>query len=250
MTAYYDSYDYPSYWEGREYEHQSEVHAINEFLKKIPKIKTVLEIGAGYGRLTPIYYYRSAKVILTDPSSKILKIAKNNLQNKKIKYIQSKLENLPNKIRAHSVNLIVLVRVLHHIEDLDFAFSTINNLLTQNGYFLLEYANKRHLKALFSELFHGNLMFLLDIFPKEVKSKKKIKYKLPFRNYNPDLIRERLYKNGFKIIDTRSVSNIRSPFLKKLIPLDLLLLIEKILQKPFSGIYLGPSMFVLVKKVN
>jgi hypothetical protein len=53
MPAAYDTYDYPSYWEGRDYEHGSEEIAIKGFLNRIAKIKTALEIGAGYGRLVP-----------------------------------------------------------------------------------------------------------------------------------------------------------------------------------------------------
>jgi len=250
MSAYYDSYDYPSYWESRSYEHNSEVYAISEFLNLIPKIKTILEIGTGYGRLTPIYYYRASKVILTDPSAKLLKMAKDNLTNYKIKYIQAKLENLPSKIRSNSVNVVILVRVLHHIDDLDNTFFIINKIIAKNGFLILEFANKRHLKALFKELTHGNLTFLHDIFPIDVPTKKRIKHKLPFRNYHPDLIKEKLKISGFRIVDTRSVSNIRSPLLKKLIPLDMLLFLEKMLQKPFSYPKLGPSIFILAKKVN
>ena len=88
MKAPYDTFDYPSYWTKRDYEHNSEVFAIQEFLKKIENIKTVVEIGAGFGRLTPYYSFRAKKTILIDPSSKLLRLAKENLDSEKIKYIQ------------------------------------------------------------------------------------------------------------------------------------------------------------------
>jgi len=75
MAAAYDTYDYPGYWIGREYEHEAEIFAIKSFLKKIPVIKNVVEIGAGFGRLVPAYFFRARRVVLTDPSSKLLKIA-------------------------------------------------------------------------------------------------------------------------------------------------------------------------------
>ena len=64
MPAAYDSFDYPSYWEGREYEHNSELIALRRLISLIPKIDTLLEIGAGFGRLTPEYLYRAKRIIL------------------------------------------------------------------------------------------------------------------------------------------------------------------------------------------
>ena len=58
MPAAYDNYDYPAYWKGREYEHSSEFLAIKEILLKIPKVDRSIEIGAGFGRLLPIYQFR------------------------------------------------------------------------------------------------------------------------------------------------------------------------------------------------
>lgn len=249
MAAAYDTYDYPSYWEGRDYEHQSELIALNAFLLKIPKIKVVLEIGSGFGRLTPSYIFRAKKVILTDPSARLLKLARSRFSLKKVKFIQSRLETIRKKIRKGSVDLVILIRVLHHIEDIDEAFYQINRMLTKNGFFVLEFANKKHLKAMLSEIFKGNLTFSHDIFPKDLISKRRKKY-LPFKNYHPDFIKEKLIENGFKIIEVRSVSNIRSTRAKKILPLEFLLILEEVLQKVLSFFYFGPSIFILAKKVE
>src|SRR3989344_3743876 len=249
MPAAYDTYDYPSYWEGRDYEHKSEVIALKSFLEKIKSIDTILDIGAGYGRLSPLYLFRSKKIILSDPSAKLLKIARNISISKKVKYIQSKLENLNSKIKKGSVDVILLIRVLHHIKDLDEAFFTFNRLIKKGGYLILEYPNKKHLKATFLQLFKGNITFPFDIFPKDLRSKKSIrKNDLPFVNYHPDFIKELLKNYGFKIVESRSVSNIRSPYLKKKIPLEVLLFFEKCLQNILSYINFGPSIFILAKK--
>lgn len=249
MPAGYDTYDYPSYWERREYEHYSEVSAIKSFLAKIPEIKTVLEIGAGFGRLTPNYVFRAKRVVLTDPSAKLLKLAKKQNPDKKVKIIQSKLENLKDKVRGKSADLIVCVRVLHHIKDLDKAMFQASRILKRKGYFILEFPNKRHAKATVSEMLKGNLTFLLDIFPKDVRSpKSKKENTLPFLNYHPDVVFEKLKDHGFNILQVRSVSNIRSGFIKKLIPTDVLLFIEKHLQRPLASVYFGPSIFILAQK--
>ncbi len=249
MSAAYDTYDYPAYWIGREYEHFAEIIAIKAFLEKIPKIRSILEIGAGYGRLTPSYAYRAKRIILTDPSKNLLDIAKKSLPKRKIKFLKAKVEDLPEKIPPHSIDLIILVRVLHHIEDIEKMFSVIKKISKRNGYFILEFANKRHLKATIEEFIHGNFTFLLDIFTKDISTSLK-KDSLPFNNYHPDRISYLLKKYGFKIVDMRSVSNVRSPFLKRLLPTELLLAIERNLQRPLAKIFFGPSVFILAKNTN
>ncbi len=251
MPAAYDTYDYPSYWEGREYEHQSELIAVSKFLQKIPRIGKTLDIGSGFGRLVPSYFYRAERIILADPSAKILKLAREKFNSPKIRFIHSKLENLDKKIKKNSVDLILLVRVLHHLENPDLALEKIASFLRSNGYLILEFANKRHGKSLLLEFFRGNFTFIMDIFPKEVGvTKKTKKKKIPFKNYHPDVIKEILRKNGFKIIEIRSVSNIRSPFIKKILPLDLLVFFERNLQRLLAKFYFGPSIFILAKKIK
>ncbi|QQS38374.1 class I SAM-dependent methyltransferase [Candidatus Woesebacteria bacterium] len=249
MSAHYDSYDYPSYWEGRTYEHEAEVSAIKYLLNKIAHIRTVIDIGAGYGRLSPLYIHRARKIILTDPSSKLLKIARLKLPNKKVIFLQAKAETLPDKLRKKSADLVICVRVAHHINDIDTLLKITNDLLVNNGYFIFEFANKRHLKAIFSEFIQGNFTFALDIFPIDLRSKRaKKQHTLPFVNYHPDVIKRKLVQNGFVIKEVLSVSNIRSAFLKKHMSVNNLIEIEKLLRKPFSKFSLGPSVFILARK--
>lgn len=249
MSAAYDTYDYPSYWEGRDYEHGSEVIAIKGFLEKIPKITKILEIGAGYGRLVPSYLFRAKRTILTDPSSVLLKLARENLQDKNIKFIHTGIENLPNKIRGKSVDVVILVRVLHHLDDTDKAFAIIHKILKNRGYFVLEFANKCHFKATLLEFLRGNFTFAHEIFPKDLRTKRsKKKGDIPFLNFHPDVIKDKLKEAGFNIITTRSASNFRSSFLKNILPTSLLLSIEKFLQPILAKVNFGPSIFILVQK--
>jgi ubiquinone/menaquinone biosynthesis C-methylase UbiE len=250
MSAHYDTYDYPNYWIGRDYEHGSELIALKNFLSKIKKIDTLIEIGAGFGRLTPTYLYRAKKVILTDPSAKLLKIAREEFERKKnVCTIQSCLESLPRRLKKGSADTVIMVRVLHHIKDLDAALASIYKILKPGGYFILEFPNKAHLKATIYQLLHGNLTFRFDIFPADIRShKSKCQKTIGFMNYHPDVIQEQLDTAGFELIEKRSVSNIRSPFLKRLFPVDALLSLEKLVQKPLSFINFGPSIFLLARK--
>lgn len=250
MPAAYDTYDYPGYWEGRKYEHDSELLAIKTLLAKIPKIGSLLEIGAGYGRLTPSYLYRARRVILSDPSAKLLKIARQSYgKNKKVTFIQSGLENMPNKARGGTYDVVIMVRVLHHIEDIDSAFVIIHKLLKKRGYFILEFANKRHLKATLREFLKGNFTFPIDIFTKDARSARAVKRgDIAFLNYHPDMIEYKLESHSFKVKDKLSVSNIRSATVKKFLNTETLLVFEKYLQKLLGVFYFGPSIFVLAQK--
>lgn len=250
MPAAYDNYDYPAYWKNRGYEHASEFLALKKLLTRIPKVEKSIEIGAGFGRLLPAYQFRVKKILLSDPSAKLISKARNRYRhNKRVEFIQSTLQNLRNKRKIKNFDLCIMVRVLHHIEDIDEAFQTISDLLKNKGYFILEFPNKSHLKASVKQIFKGNLTYPLNIFPLDIRSKKNIKKNtLPFINYHPDQIIERLKHSGFDIIEIRSVSNIRSTFIKRFLPASLLLDIENLLQIPFSKLNFGPSFFVLAQK--
>lgn len=187
---------------------------------------------------------------MTDPSARLLSAARKNLSNKRnIVFVQSSWENLKTKFKAKSIDLAIMVRVIHHIVDPDKAILTVNRLLKPGGYFILEFANKSHIKATIKELSKGNFTYLMDISSKDIRSAKSIKQKtLPFINYHPDTISRILKNNGFSIKYKLSVSNIRSPFLKKMLPVNTLLGLEKLLQEPLAKVNFGPSIFILAQK--
>lgn len=248
MPAAYDTYDYPSYWQGREYEHGSDVIAIKSFLKKIAKITVALEIGTGFGRLVNTFYHRAKKIILTDPSSKLLSLARKSFPKRNISFLNITIENIPNKIKRGSCDLVICVRVLHHLEDIDLAFSVCESLLKRKGYLICEFPNKCHFKALISEYLRGNFTFASDLTTKDLRGDINKDKAIPFYNYHPDYITKKLIDSGFKIVEKRSVSNIRIPFLKRLFPVSLFLSLESLLQKPLASINFGPSIFLLAQK--
>lgn len=250
MSAAYDSYDYTAYWDDRTYEHESEVATIRDLMGKIPEINRILEIGAGFGRLTPYYMFRARSVSVTEPSIKLLNQAKKRLNNyKNITFTQSTIENLPNKFRPRSFDAIIMVRVFHHISNITKALQTMEKLLTPDGYVIFEFANKMHFKAVITNLLKRNFAFIKDTQSVDVRSEKSKKAKtIAFLNHHPQIVLDELKNAGFKVLEVRSVSNIRSPLLKKHLPISFMLWIEKLIQKPLSLVYFGPSIFVLAKK--
>lgn len=247
--AYYDNYDYPKYWKTRDYEHESECIAIKSFFKKLPKVETIAEVGCGFGRLSKCYSEFAKSITLIDPSGDLLKIAKEMCGNKKFHYKKSTVESLSKGKIKEKYDVIIMVRVLHHIDDLDKAFESINKSLKKNGYFILEFANKMHGKSQFENILKGNWTYPLDIFPVDKRSKKNIKKKsILFLNHHPDMVIKKLKENGFEILERKSVSNFRSRIIKKFIPLNQLLRLERKSQDTLAPIMFGPSIFVLCKK--
>lgn len=249
--AAYDDYDYPRYWSGREYEHESEVLVLRDFFKIIGNKKSVIDIGGGYGRLAKVYDKYAREVTLAEPSKSLIDKAKDYLKGSraKLQYVHSKLEDLPQKINKKKYDVVVLVRVMHHINNPKTAIKAASEHIPRGGYFILEFANKLHGKAIFKNFISGNFTFPLDIFPIDKRSKKNIsKDSILFLNHHPDVIASELKNYGFKIIEKRSVSNIRSRKIKQILPARIVLTIEKYLQKPLAKINFGPSIFILAKK--
>ncbi len=142
-----------------------------------------------------------------------------------------------------------MVRVMHHMKEPSPVFEKIENLLTPGGYVIFEFANKIHFKKLINRILKGDFKFMTNRETIDVRSAKSKKDKtIPFLNYHPSVIKEELKKHNLEIIETRSVSNIRNPFFKRHLPKNVLLEIERFVQKPLSYVYFGPSIFVLARK--
>ena len=250
MASHYDHYDYPKYWTTREYEHKCEEIAINAFLRRCQSVKNALDIGAGYGRLTKVYLHRVKKIYLTDPSAKLLALARKNLKhNKKIVFVQSCLSNLKNQIPNTKFDLVFFVRVMHHMENQKETIKEIGRFVNEHGFLVLEVPNKRHFKAVAKQVLCGNFTYSLDIFPKDIRCAQSIKEKsIPFVNYHPDVTIKILKEEGYKIIEVRSVSNLRLSYLKGIFPIETLLSIEEKLQVFLGRFFFGPSIFILAQK--
>jgi len=248
MPAPYDLYDYFSYWENRSYEDKSERMALEHFLKRIIQKKSLVDIGGGFGRLGGLYGNQFGKCVVVDPSEKNLETGK-RIYSKylNIEFVQGLLPSLP--FEKEQFEAALMVRVAHHVKDLTPSFVEIFRILTKDGCFILEFANKNHFLAVLKAFFMFNFKYLSDLSPVEKRSQESIKEnKITFVNHHPKKIISALEKSGFEIIDMLSVSNFRNQTLKKIIPLALLLKFEKISQKPLSKIFFGPSIFILAKK--
>ncbi len=250
MKAPYDSYDYVGYWQGREYEDACERIALGEFLKTIGPGRSVIDIGGGFGRLTPLYIPFFQKVTVLDPSAKNLEIGRHELKAyPQVSLVQGGLPKLPFKDK--SFDAVFLIRVSHHLPDLLPTLNEIARLLDGGGFLVLEVANKVHFLARLRAFFSGDFSFAGSEEPLERRSAKAISEEaIAFSNHHPGRVLTELEQSGFKVKKILSVSNFRHPWLKKILPLKLALFLEKNLQTALGPFYFGPSLFILAQKAN
>lgn len=241
-----DNYNYLHYWRGRSYEHSAEEMAIRRLLKG-KHFSHAADIGGGYGRLCILLSQFSDEVTLAEPSKAQLDIAKSYLKDyPKIHQVKTQADALAFKDK--SLDLITMIRVMHHLPDPSAEFSEIYRALKDDGYFILEMANYAHVV---NRMKHLVKLKKLPTQPVDIRSKKNQREEeVAFVNHNPKTVIKQLAHAGFKVEKVLSVSNLRSSKAKKIFPKTVLLSLEKIMQPTLASTYFGPSIFFLVKKAT
>jgi hypothetical protein len=109
-------------------------------------------------------------------------------------------------------------------------------------------ANYTHFRNRLKHLLKGKK---LPEDPVDIRSAQHMKAdEIPFVNHNPNTVIKQLAQAGLQVEKTLSVSNLRSPGLKKVMPRSLMVSIEKVLQKPLASSHFGPSIFFLLRKAK
>jgi ubiquinone/menaquinone biosynthesis C-methylase UbiE len=245
-----DQYDDPKhnylqYWDGRQYEHLAEEIALNKLLGG-KRFKNAVDVGGGYGRLSILLENYADHVTLAEPSKQQLDIAKDFLKSHP--EIDRKLMQADDlKFKAGSVDLVTMIRVMHHLPDPSAEFKEIARVLGKDGYAVIEVANYAHFR---NRLRHIARRERLPVKPVDIRSEanKRNQDEIAFVNHNPATVVRQLEHAGLHVEATLSVSNLRSVRLKKIMPRELMLGAERALQRPLATVYFGPSIFFLVRK--
>lgn len=237
-------HNYRDYWNGRDYEDAAERMAISRLLKG-KHFRHAVDVGGGYGRLCIFLEDYADKVTLAEPSQQQLDIAEDFLKGHP-KVDRKLLQAADLKFRDSSVDLLTTVRIWHHMPDPSNEFAEIARVLADDGTFIMEFANYTHFRNRIKYLLKGKKLPLepVNIRTAEHDTAREI----PFVNHNPRTIIKQLNHAGLKVDKTLSVSNLRSPKLKKILPKNAMLALEKSMQKPLAPSYFGPSIFFLIKK--
>lgn len=245
LVAFYDdpTYDYKKYWQERQYECKAEEIALKALFTLVSNRNKLVDIGAGFGRLVPLYAPLFQECLLIDPSQRQLEEAKKLTEKyTNLTFKKAFAEKLP--LEDKSFDVVLFIRTFHHLEKPELAVKEVARVLKPGGFLVLEFANKIHLKSCLRAIFQLNP----DCFSLKPEDISREEGDVPFLNYHPRFVEKLLLANKLKPIKTLSVSNFRHPLVKKIFPLKILLFLEAKVQELASKVHLGPSIFLLAQK--
>lgn len=244
--AFYDDdgFNYQSYWSHRNYEHQAEVLAIRRLLKG-RHFGQAADIGGGYGRLSVVLAEFADKVTLVDSSSQQLALAAGFLADHPgvaRRLMDAASLDFPDQ----SVDLVAMVRVLHHLPNPSAEIAEVHRILRPGGTAIVEVANAAH--AL-NRVRHIARREPLPVEPVDIRSAAtRDRDGIPFVNHHPATIASQFRAAGLRVERMLSVSNLRHPLIKKALPGRAIMAAERVAQARLARMQFGPSLFFLLRK--
>ncbi|MDH3943997.1 MAG: class I SAM-dependent methyltransferase [Anaerolineae bacterium] len=237
----YEGSDYQtSFWEqgGRAYEDAAEQIALKRLLPDRGEL--LLEIGAGAGRNTPRYQGYD-RIVLLDFSRTQLQQAQARLgRGGRYIYVAADVYKMP--FVEGLFDGATMIRTLHHMADAPRALKEVRYTLQPGAVFLLEYANKRNLKAILRYLIRRQNW---NPFTREPVEFEKLNF-----DFHPKAVRAWLKAVGFAVERQLTVSHFRVGLIKRLVPAKLLALLDGLLQPTGAWWQYTPSVFVKAEAVG
>ena len=231
----YEGSDYQqSFWDDadRAYEDRVEAVALRRLLP--PRGLRLLELGAGAGRNTP-RYAGFEQVVLLDYSRTQLEHAQRRLGDpERYIYVVADVYRLP--FRQGVFDAATMIRTLHHLVDPQLALSQLFEALSDGATFVLEYANKRNIKAILRWL--AGRQGWNPFRPEQIEFTE-----LNF-NFHPRTMHQLVRRIGFVLKRVLTVSHFRVQVLKRLVPLPLLVTADSLAQWTGNFWQLSPSVFL------
>jgi len=226
------------FWgQGREYEDAAERVALRRLLP--PSGRRLIDIGGGYGRLFPLYSGYD-EIVLFDYAHSQLRQGVElwghaaATSGPRYTYVAGDFYRFP--FALGTFDTVVIVRTLHHAVDAPAVLAGVSRILAPGGAFVLEYANKRNLKAMVRYGLGRQAWSPFDRRPVEF-------VELNF-DFHPAWIRDQLEAVGLEIESQRTVSHFRLGLLKRLLPTGLLVGLDRLLQPTGGFLQFSPSVFV------
>lgn len=229
----YEGSDYKTrFWQNadRTYEDAVERVALRRLLPE--RGKRVAEFGAGFGRLAELYAGYD-EVVLLDYSRSLLEQAREaHGRDPRFKFVAADLYALP--FAPGVLSAAAMIRVIHHIADVPAALRQIRRSIATGGAFVMEFANKRNVKAVARYAARRQTWSPFTPDPVEFA-------KLNF-DFHPAWMLKALREAGFGVDQAAPVSYLRSGLIKRVLPLKAMVRVDAALQRT-PGLW-SPSVFV------
>lgn len=236
-------YDYTQYWNNRDYENAAEQVAIRRLLKG-RHFATAADVGGGFGRLALLLREYSDRVTLAEPSQTQLDAAEKFLAGTDVIKARQQADAL--QFADGELQLITMVRVMHHIPEPSDEFAEIARVLAPGGTAIIEVANYGHHKNRRAFKKAGKPLPIEPVSIRTVAADEPDA--IAFVNHNIDTVVRQLADAGLVLQRKLSVSNLRSQKLKKVMPTSVMVFIERLVQKPLASRDFGPSIFLELRK--
>jgi SAM-dependent methyltransferase len=231
----YEGSDYRTrFWEnqGRDYEDLAERAALRRLL--LPQGHTLLDVGAGFGRLAE-EYSGYERVVLFDFSRTLLSDAQSRLRDDpRFIFVAGNWYQMP--FVDGLFDTLVQVRTIHHAADVRQLFAELGRIVRPEGQYVLEFANKHNLKAIARYWLGRQKWSPFALEPVEFAE-------LNF-DFHPRWILQQLATFGFSPESMLAVSYFRLGPLKKVVPAAWLASLDALLQPSGRRWQLSPSIFV------
>ena len=221
------------FWEsqGRDYEDRVERIALHRLLP--PSGGTLIDIGAGFGRLASEFdgYDR---VVLFDYSRSLLLDAQRRLgDDPRFVYVAGNWYRMP--FVSGLFDSLVQVRTIHHAADIPNLFGQLARIVRPEGAYVLEFASKHNLKAILRYWAGKQRWSPFSLDPVEF-------VELNF-DFHPRWMKRQLESTGFTVERTLTVSHYRLSTIKRVVPTSILVQLDNLAQLTGDWFQLTPSVF-------
>jgi ubiquinone/menaquinone biosynthesis C-methylase UbiE len=221
--------------QGRDYEDAAERLALSRLLPVTGR--RIAEIGAGFGRLADLYLGYD-QIVLMDYSRTLLQDAARQWgDDPRFVFVAGNLYSLP--LAAGVLDSLVMVRVMHHLADVPAALAQVRRVVHSQSRLVLEYANKRNLKALARWAARRQQWSPLDPQPVEF-------VELNF-DFHPRWMAEQMTRAGLTVEKRFAVSHFRAGGIKRRVSPALLARADNALFRVGGAYPVSPSVFVQAK---
>lgn len=253
-----NEYRYSNFWGGREYEHKAEVNLLHRLFRKyLPDlaVRTIMDLGGAYGRLSPLYERQAKNIILADYSTSELQDGITNIKDSdyqgKYSFLALNAYKIP--LKNDSLDALLSVRVMHHLRDINLFWEELGRVLVPGGIAVVEFANKNHIVAVIRNILKGKFFSylkqdILQVGHQQTSQGMKDGQVSIMYNFSPAHIKKLSRDNNVEIEGMFACSFLRSTLLKRLFPVSLLLAVENVLQLLFGWLLITPSVFIVLRK--
>jgi SAM-dependent methyltransferase len=221
--------------QGRAYEDATERLALKRVLPAHGG--RIAEIGAGFGRLADLYLGYE-QIILFDYSRTLLQEAVQSCgHDPRFIFVAGNIYQLP--LAGGILDSLVMIRVMHHLANVPQALNQLQRVLHRHSVAVIEYANKRNLKALLRWMAGRQAWSPFDPLPFEFAE-------LNF-DFHPRWMAGCFTGAGFLVQQQLAISHFRLSFLKRRVSAKTLAQIDSLFFDAGSRFPLSPSIIVQAK---